>query len=317
LSDAPIRIDFHPARWKRFVRKLDWLVRVYLRPQHIASVQTQNGLLSFDSKDKTTGRLLWVYRQHEFDEIQSVAEYLLQGGLRVKGRDTLLDIGGYIGMTSIAFLQEGHFKRAIAIEASPKNFDLLKQNVVQNDVVDRVNALNVAVGAQNRDVSFELSSKNHGDNRLRNQSPAFESQSDAYGEAARDVISVPLRTLDSLVAEGFLDDKSVGLVWMDIQGAEPGFFLGATEFLRNNQCVPMFLEFWPYGMDRSGLDLKATFTLLEDCFDCFVDWTDGKRQQQPIQRLRGLYELLRSRAKQEGEPGVGSSVLLLPRACVE
>lgn len=308
-----LAVDFHPSRWKRFIRKLIWFFSIYLPPRRVVAVVTRNGLLSFDSRDKTTGRLLWVYRQHEFDEIESVCAYLHRAGLRRPERDHLLDVGAYIGMTSIAFLREAHFNRSICFEPSPSNFSLLQRNIEQNQLEDRVTAINIALGQENGEILFELSEKNHGDNRVRTNHEAANVQENAYNEQCREVIKVPMRTLDSLGVSGLLDPGKIGLLWMDVQGAEPAFFSGATHFFYENSYVPVYFEFWPYGMRRAAVDTEEMFSLLERSFEGFVNWSDGTGVCRPPSELRALYAELQGESSAKGEPGTGANILLIPR----
>ncbi|MDH5409688.1 MAG: hypothetical protein OEY00_13835, partial [Gammaproteobacteria bacterium] len=62
----------------RFLRKLHWFVLIYLMPRHDATVMTKNGLLSFDSRDRTLGRSLHLEREFEFDGMMKTVELLQQ-----------------------------------------------------------------------------------------------------------------------------------------------------------------------------------------------------------------------------------------------
>ena len=73
-----INIDIKPNKLKRFLRKASWFFNVYLRKPHDATVVTRNGILSFNSKDKTTGRILHVYRNHEFDDMMEIEIFALE-----------------------------------------------------------------------------------------------------------------------------------------------------------------------------------------------------------------------------------------------
>ena len=53
-----------------------WMYGIYLKPRHIATVDTMNGLLSFDSKDRFLGREPYVYRQFEYPEMLDTVETL-------------------------------------------------------------------------------------------------------------------------------------------------------------------------------------------------------------------------------------------------
>jgi len=181
-------VDYHPGRIKRLLRKLFWLLVVYLSPRRSATVLTRNGLLTFDSKDKTTGRILHVHRNHEFDEMMLIVKYLRDKKLLTDSADgTVVDVGGYLGMSSSAFLLEDVFEKAVAFEPSPDNYRLLNVNITNNHLEDRLQAFNMALSDGNAELVFELSGKNFGDHRVRYGKKITEGH---YNEDKRDVISV-------------------------------------------------------------------------------------------------------------------------------
>ena len=116
-------VNYHPGKLLRFVRKFIWFFTVYILPKHDATVLTRNGILTFNSKDKTTGRILHVYRHHEFEEICLYVDLLHKEGLLDKNdKGAMLDVGGYIGMSSTAFLLENFFNQSVAFEPSKFSF---------------------------------------------------------------------------------------------------------------------------------------------------------------------------------------------------
>lgn len=192
-------VDYHPGRIKRLLRKLFWLLVVYLSPRRSATVLTRNGLLTFDSKDKTTGRILHVHRNHEFDEMMLIVKYLRDKKLLTDSADgTVVDVGGYLGMSSSAFLLEDVFEKAVAFEPSPDNYRLLNVNITNNHLEDRLQAFNMALSDGNAELVFELSGKNFGDHRVRYGKKITEGH---YNEDKRDVISVPAHCFDDFLAQ--------------------------------------------------------------------------------------------------------------------
>ena len=175
---------------------------------------TRNGVLTFNSKDKTTGRILHVDRNHEFDDMCHYTNMLRREGFLSKDTEgVVLDVGGYIGMSSTGFLLEDIFEKAVAFEPSPENFRLLKINIENNNLQQRMLAHNIALSDSEGVLEFELSEKNYGDNRVRK---AGNVETGFFGEQDRQVIKVPARTLDSLSEQelGISLDK-VRLIWMD------------------------------------------------------------------------------------------------------
>ena len=167
----------------RLMRKLRWFFLVYCLPRHDASVMTKNGLLSFDSRDRTLGRSLHLEREFEFDGMMKTVELLQQQSYISKdlSHAVMLDVGGYIGMISVGFVRTGTFGRAIAFEPNPINYRLLQKNIAQNGLSDKITAYNVALSDRKETLSMELSAKNYGDHRIREQSN--EDTGDHYGEA--------------------------------------------------------------------------------------------------------------------------------------
>jgi FkbM family methyltransferase len=298
-------VDTNPGKLKRFLRKAWWLFSVYLGKPRTVQILTRNGLLRFWSKDKTTGRILHVYRNHEFDEIADLSAELKKRGKLPEHKDSLLDVGGYIGMSSTAFLLESFFDRAYAFEPSPRNFQLLQQNTALNGLENRLFAFNVALSDATGVLEFELSEKNNGDNRIRHTNATG-----AYDESSRDLIKVPSLTLDDFLAEHpEIREDSIGLIWMDIQGHEPRFFAGAKAFLKRNLGVPVYMEFWPYGMNRSGANMDEFFDICKSCYKEFVHGIGNRGR--PIAELRDFYSNLERKSKETNEPGYGANILLI------
>jgi hypothetical protein len=79
----------------RFLRKLKWLFGTYLLPRHIATVKTENGVLSFNSKDRTLGRALNVDKEFESQMMKRTVNLLTKNGHigQVKNR-LVMDVGG-------------------------------------------------------------------------------------------------------------------------------------------------------------------------------------------------------------------------------
>ena len=305
LEHQRLSLNIRPGKFTRFIRKATWFLFVYLGKPKVCEILTKNGLLKFWSKDKTTGRILHVYRNHEYEEIKNIHAELVRLGKLPREKSTVLDIGGYIGMTSTAFLLEGLFEYAYVFEPSPQNYELLKKNTDLNELASQLFAFNVALSAEPGFVEFELSEKNYGDNRVRGDDGQAAG---AFNEAGRAVIQVPSTTLDEfLVEHPELDEKSIGLIWMDIQGHEPSFLQGAVSFLKRNPGTPVFMEFWPYGMRRSQRNIQTFFDL---CSSVFVSFSCGP-QYRPINELSNFFNDLERQAQATRDPGVGAQILLI------
>lgn len=277
-----------PGKFERFVRRLRWMFGVYLRPQHIATTDCANGLLSFDSKDRTLGRQLCVYGDFEYDGmINSVRQLKQLGYLPEQNGGRVMDVGGYVGMIAIGFLKAGLFDKALVLEPNPNNFALLERNASQNGLIDQIDARNVAASDCRSSLVMELSEKNFGDHRIRS---GEHQESDFFNEANRDTIEIQALPLDDLYeqeADIFSDTR---LVWMDIQGHEGKFFAGAKRFFADHPRLPVMMEFWPYGLKRSGMSRDAFCETVKSIFNTVYVLGEEEPEKQSIDAIESIYD---------------------------
>jgi len=252
-------------RAARAYRKLGWaLVRGGPgRAERVLTVRTENGLLSFSNMDLHNARTLYVHRAWEIDLITRSIEYLRREGLVGRpGRGLLVDVGANLGMISIAMLQRGYFRDAIAVEPDPRNFEFLRRNIEQNGLGGRIRAMPYAVSDASGEVELERSEVNFGDHRVRSSRPSAPPR---MGEERRETVRAPARRLDDLLrVEANVDPASIGLIWVDIQGYEGFLFRGARDTLARG--APVMSEFWPYGILRSGLDRDTYVEIVRTLF---------------------------------------------------
>jgi len=264
-------------------RKLCWAV-IHSGPRRDVTVPTANGLLTVDSKDWLVGKYLYVRREHETEEMRRAIALLRRGGF-LKNSGTLMNVGANLGMTCIGAIKLGYFKRAIAFEPEPNNFRLLCHNTRQNGLQDQIDCFQIALSSTDGEMELEISEDNSGDHRLRSSSnPGF------FREERRRTIAVQAKALDSVLAsDARLQDESVNLVWMDIQGHEGHFFQGAQGFF--SRAVPVVSEFWPYGMERAGVLPAAFCETVAKLFTHFYVISEGVKR--PIGEIANLFSAYR------------------------
>lgn len=143
----------------------------------------------------------------------------------VKTWECAVDLGAHVGIFSRHFAQV--FDRVIAFEPTLETRQCLERNVPDN-----VTIVPFACGDRDDTVLFRRHIKNSGGTEM-----AIEDRGDSGGF---EHYSVRMITLDSLNLSG------VGLVKIDIQGAEPLALRGAVDTLR--RCKPVVLiEEKPFG----------------------------------------------------------------------
>ena len=286
----------HPAFG---VRKLRWWLLRAGAPRDV-TVETFNGRLTFDSRDKLTGKRLFIARGHEVQHILATMRLLEREGYRSTTTATLLEVGANIGMTCIAFVRRGFFRSAVAFEPAPDNFRLLQHNIAQNGLAERIRAVPWALSSDSGEMPLELSADNWGDHRIRQRAEAG-----AYGEEERPLIRVPVRTLDAALVELGVAPADVGLTWVDIQGHEGHLFRGTSVLLAHG--APLVTEFWPYGIRRSGVAPAEYCRLVGERFTHFYVLGAKDEEKHPVERLGQLFETLRP-------PGGMEQLLLLRTA---
>lgn len=246
--------------------KLPFLSGKYVREAYFDTAEPNTLLLSklgdmhliVSSSDKVIGRGTFTSGAYDFDKFEKAISLID----KPFDNSLIIDIGANIGTICITAVKRGIFKSAIAVEPDPFNFSLLAANIHINGLADRVSALNMALGAAvDEELTFEFSESNYGDHRIR-----ISSGCGMYDEIARKTAIVKSKTFDQAI--GLVDPKST-LVWMDTQGFEGFVLKGAKNAL--SKKPPLVIEFWPYGMKRSGSYKPLKQAILDAGYSVFYD----------------------------------------------
>ena len=222
--------------------------------RELSIVKTENGHLTVF--DDVMGRTMnETGKSFDFDKFENALN--LSGVNRDK--TTLVDVGANIGSICVEALSAGYFGRAIAIEPEPKNLTLLKANIAINELEDRIDLHQCAVGEDDDGtITMELAGNNTGDHRIQ-----VTKDNGRFNEAHRKTIEIPIRKLDSVTA-----GHSDLFLCIDTQGFEGQVLSGGTDTLKNTSAIMM--EFWPYGLARSGGYNKVKQALLDSHFEEFM-----------------------------------------------
>lgn len=166
---------------------------------------------------------------------------------------TLLEIGANIGTHSVYLTRRGHFDRMICIEPLPGNLDLLRENLRLNGLTGMATVVDCAVGDNEGHVDLHVDDTNHGAGSLMKTARSARS------------IRVPLRRVDNILGELGIAPGDIGLVWMDIEGAEPDA-LKSMEGITAIR-VPILMEFSPalYGSEGTSALIDYLAARYETC----------------------------------------------------
>ena len=168
---------------------------------------------------------------------------------QVRQGDVVLDIGANIGYYTLILARlVGETGRVYAFEPDPNNFEFLRKNVRANGY-QNVIYIKKAVSDKTGPLSLYLCPDNKGDHRI------YDSQDD------RETLSIEAVTLD----EHFSDFQGqINFIKMDIQGAEGRAVKGMKKLLAQHPETAMITEFWPAGLERSGVSATDYLSDLEE-----------------------------------------------------
>ncbi|MDQ2676877.1 MAG: FkbM family methyltransferase [Actinomycetota bacterium] len=225
--------------------------RFFLRAKRhtpVVAVDTGGARYFVSTADEAVGLGIFAHGSHEREQLDAVSAALsarsgAQEPLRGK---RFLDIGANIGTSTVEAMVSLGCAGGWALEPHPGNFKLLRHNLLENGLDAQVEALELAVSDSDGTATLEVAKVNMGDHRVR----VVDAPAGRMAEASRETIEVPMRSLDSLVADGTVALHDVALAWIDTQGHEAHVLAGATCLAEAN--VPAYIEYWPYALERAG-----------------------------------------------------------------
>ncbi len=143
----------------------------------------------------------------------------LLSDLRI-GDGFVVNIGANIGFYAVHLARVFPTRRILAIEPNPEAFGLLKKNVVQNHLEERIDLVNACVSGSDEKVEFSII----------NGKPEYSSIGEIVHASVQDQPTEVIN-VDSVRLTDVLGEKKVALVFMDIEGAEEMVLRDSEEVL--------------------------------------------------------------------------------------
>jgi FkbM family methyltransferase len=265
-------------------RRLAWEFVTRGQPRDVTR-HTRHGLFTFHSRDRSIGRNLFINREFDLKFVEETIALLVRIGLlKASGNPLLLDIGGNIGTVCVPLVARNVFKSAWAFEPDPTNLRLLRQNIGQNRLENRIQVHSCALSNEEGECELLLSNENYGDHRLR-------TGNDPGGSGTHDQsVKVPLKTLDNVLSAAGVKPQEISLIWLDVQGHEPEVLEGASEVLSGG--VPIVLEFWPEVLrKRGGPVVEGYLNRLKSHFSAFYDLSKPHESSRAVTSLDDLMKM--------------------------
>lgn len=194
--------------------------------------------------------------------IDALLNWINQRKRLTASRNVIVDIGAHIGTTCIPFAQKTD-AHILAIEPVPETFQLLQQNVTQNNLGHRITCVQKAVYQQRACLEMGIPKRNDGG--------AFimpKSKNDMVGLTSkceiRETRHVSAELLISVLRESGIQPERVAFVWCDVEGSEVEVIESGTELWSSG--VPLYLEINP-----AMLNLQQHLHVLPDLIKQYFD----------------------------------------------
>jgi FkbM family methyltransferase len=156
----------------------------------------------------------WIDRKDRINDDFFFERYLKPG-------DTVVDAGANIGSLSLLASSLAKNGKIFSIEANPRTFKYLKQNIALNKK-ENVYLFNTALGDTTGEIMFSDTSSDD-QNKVTNDKTGLR---------------VPIIRLDELN----IDERRVSLFKIDVEGFELFVLKGAQELLKKTDCI--YFESW-------------------------------------------------------------------------
>lgn len=154
----------------------------------------------------------------------------------IKPGMTVFDVGANIGVyTRLLSNAVGASGAVVAFEPSPENYRRLLEGTRG---LRNVTVVNAAVGESTGRTRLYMSNDLNVDHRTY----------DPGGDVTCQEVAIV--RLDDWVVAG----KPVDFIKIDVQGYELHVLRGAERVLRENPRLHLYMEFWPYGLRRAGVE---------------------------------------------------------------
>ncbi len=243
MSYPAIRIALSPALVPRKRFRRAWLSRAAVEQTieelffeaPLLSVPEFEGLFRVDVRSHLFSRLLF---EGTYEPLLAELSRRLIDPIR-----DVVDVGANIGFFSV--LAARHTcGRVLAVEPADNALRLLKSNIGQNKLTERVSVFEGVITNVACDITLNFI-------RGKEEYSSIEAiRHPAVGTARKSTKSVPGKPLDKLIEESALDP---GFVKIDVEGAEHKVYAGAKKVLLNYRPV-LLSEFSPSLLKANGAE---------------------------------------------------------------
>ncbi|MEM3771619.1 MAG: FkbM family methyltransferase [Candidatus Micrarchaeia archaeon] len=255
--------NYKEVLWKSFRHKYQTVAKMRDGSEFLITKHSQATMLSltavktlrfhvYEKEDKVSffernlGQDLIFYGGWDDGDIVGVFLDNEYSKLRVWNK-TVIDIGANIGDSSVYFAIHGA-KKVIAVEPFPGTFRKLEENIKINQLEDKIEPVNAAIGNKEDKLLFDKSI--YGSGSL---------QAERYSDATipnEDKVEVPVIPISRLLGDG----TGPYVLKMDCEGCEYSFFEN-TEISEIMKFEEIILEFHGEGTERIEQKIGGNYSV--------------------------------------------------------
>jgi FkbM family methyltransferase len=215
---------------------------------------TRQGLFAVDPEDFYVGRKLLHQGGCSEDELLRLQNLY-------NDRSKVLIVGSHIGILAIPIAKR--CKELVVFEASPRNYRLLKMNLMLNNV-HNCRAFNLAASNRVEKLEFLLSRVNSGGSK---RTPIHKEHMYYYD-------SPQAVEVNAVAIDGYVFDRDFDLIIMDIEGSEYFALQGMPEILAGAKALQ--IEFIPHHLKNvAGVTVDDFLDQIEPHFTALAIFSKG------------------------------------------
>ena len=159
---------------------------------------------------------------------------------------TMANIGANIGWYSVLAARMTGRVRIDAFEPNPETLELLKDNVIINQLENQITVHGLALSDKKGEVDFHVNHNNDGGSSIH-----LSTHNQARDQTVFEKITVPTDSMENIFY-GRGKDKWPDLIVIDVEGHEQFVFNGSWKMFDEGFRPVIFAEFCPYLMELAG-----------------------------------------------------------------